>query len=249
MKIFSSELGHNYQTYTFGYAQYGKINRQDSLTDIYDSGYLPYSGAKDARDVFYMSRSARVPLLDFVPSSENRRIAKKFDGMFEKKRIPFSQFTINEAFLSFCLGYFASRHGEFVMPRERLQFILDSGLITTVVEYRQNNQPAAYVLEVERGEMCHFWFSFYDPQFAKQSLGIWLMLDCIRSAKERSIEQYYLGTVYGKKALYKTNFKPLHWWTGQNWNADIAALRNRAANDDERIVDLVDEWKESKKLF
>lgn len=249
MKLFQSELGHNYQTYTFGYAPYAKISRQDSLPEVYEKGYLPYTGAKDSKDVFYMARGARVPLGDMVPTSENRRIAKKFDGQFEKKRVPFSRFHIDEPFLKFCLAYFAAQHGEKVMPRERLQMILESGLISTVVEYFEDGKPAAYVLEVERGEMGHFWYSFYDPRFAKQSLGIWLMLDCLRSAKEREVEHYYLGTVYGKKALYKTNFKPLEWWTGQEWSADVDKLRERSRTDEERVMPLVDEWKKNKKLF
>ncbi len=248
MKLFASELGHNYGTYTFGYAQYAKIGRQDSLPEVYEKGYLPYSGSAQARDVFYMSRSSRIPLEGFSLSSENRRIAKKFDGRFEKSRIPFSQFNCDEKFMKFCLDYFTSQHGGRVMPRERLQFILGNGLISTIVTYTEKGQPVAYVFEIERAELCHFWFSFYAPQFAKQSLGIWLMLDCIRNARERGIEHYYLGTVYGKKALYKTNFKPLEWWNGGDWS-HVEELRERATHDDERTLALVDEWKKSKTLF
>lgn len=248
MKAFSSELGHNYGTYTFGYAQYAKIHKQDSLPEVYEKGYLPYSGSPDAKDIFYMSRSSRVELGSFVMSSENRRVAKKFDGQFEKKRVAFGQFTLDEAFLKFCLGYFSSQHGR-VMPRERLQFILGCGLITHINVYSAHGRVAAYVLEIERGEMCHYWFSFYAPEYAKQSFGIWLMLDCLRAAAERGMEYYYLGTVYGKKALYKTNFKPLEWWSGEEWVDDVSLLRSRSKADDERVVSLVDEWKKERKLF
>jgi arginyl-tRNA--protein-N-Asp/Glu arginylyltransferase len=51
------------------------------------------------------------------------------------------------------------------------------------------------------------------------------MLDCIRSAKAAGLKHYYLGTVYGEKALYKTNFEPLEWWDGKSWSKDIALLK------------------------
>ena len=197
----------------------------DPLTFIYESGFLPYSGAKGLQGIFYSARSARVVLPDFSPSSENRRVGRKFDGMFTKERAPAHSFNFGETFYDFCLAYFAKRHGPDVMPRERLETIIESGLLTDVVTYRNDKNVAAYVLEVSTGTMAHFWFSFYDLSLVQQSLGLWLMLDCIRDAKERGAAHYYLGTVYGGKALYKTNFSPLEWWDGSGWNQDVARLK------------------------
>src|SRR5581483_11424330 len=70
----------------------------EPLEQIYAQGYLPYSGAKDSRDIFYSGRSARVVLVDFKLTSENRRIAKRFDGAFEKKIIPFAEFIPDDHF-------------------------------------------------------------------------------------------------------------------------------------------------------
>ena len=97
--------------------------------------------------------------------------------------------------------------------------------------------------------MAHYWFSFYDLSLVHQSLGMWLMLDCIRDAKARGIEHYYLGTVYGAKALYKTNFEPLEWWSGNAWSADTVKLKARARADDGCITPLMDEWKQELKKF
>ena len=205
---------------------YAEREAGDSLEILYAEGYLPYSGAQGLRDVFYNARSARVMLNEFSITSENRRIAKKFDGQFKKERVPFSQFSPTEDFYEFCLGYFAQHHGPQAMPRGRLTTILYSGLITSVLIYRSTHTPAAYVLEVEDGMMGHFWFSFYDLSYTKQSLGLWLMLDCIRSAKERGLSNYYLGTVYDESARYKLNFKPLEWWDGNSWSRDTERLKH-----------------------
>lgn len=249
MKIFSSEFGHNYGSYTFAYAHYAKREAGDSLAQIYDLGYLPYSAARGVTDTLYMARSGRVPLGIWKMTSENRRIAKKFDGTFEKKRIPVSEFTFDETFYSFCLDYFAQRHGEKTMPRERLELILTCNLISTIVEYTQAGKVAAYAFEVSDGIIGHYWFSFYDLTLVQQSLGLWLMLDCVRDAQAAGLTHYYLGTVYGEKALYKTNFEPLEWWTGQGWSTDLKALKERGRTDNTRVISLMDAWKEDQKLF
>lgn len=249
MRFFSSELGHNYETYTFGYTNYCECEASDSLAEIYDRGYLPYSGAQEAKDTFYMARSARVDLQKFERTSENRRIAKKFDGAFEKKRIPFAQFEITEEFLKFCLAYFAARHGERAMPKERLLYILNLNLITNIMIYHTEDKPVAYVFEIEDGEMAHYWFSFYDLSLAQKSLGLYLMLNCLEDAKKRGQKHYYLGTVYGEKALYKTNFTPLQWWDGAKWNANLALLKELSRGDVERHISSADMWKKNQRLF
>jgi arginyl-tRNA--protein-N-Asp/Glu arginylyltransferase len=205
--------------------RYIEREEDDSLEAMYSSGYLPYSGAAGVQNIFYSARSARVVLPEFKLTSENRRIAKKFDGQFTKERIPKANFAATEDFWRFCLTYFATKHGERAMPRARLETIMQSRLVNTVVVYKKDALPVAYVLEVEDGSMGHFWFSFYDLSYAKQSLGLWLMLDALRDAKERGLTHYYLGTVYGEKARYKLNFIPLQWWDQDNWNSDIKTLR------------------------
>ncbi len=198
--------------------------RDDSLESLYERGYLPYSGAVGVDNIFYSARSARVVLSKFEPTSENRRIAKKFDGQFTKEVLSGPP---KEDAVDFCLTYFAQKHGERAMPRERLAQVFKS--VTTTTIYRSSSSSTvAYVLEVAEDKMAHYWFSFYDLAYARQSLGLWLMLDAIRGAKDRGLEYYYLGTVYGEKALYKTNFSPLQWWSGESWSNDIRALKELA---------------------
>lgn len=198
----------------------------DSLEKLYGLGFLPYSGAVDVDGVFYSARSARVVLPQFELTSENKRIAKKFDGQFTKETI--SGPPGEEAF-DFCLAYFAQKHGERAMPRERLMQVFKNVTHTSV--YRTATDPVAYVVSVEGRGFAHYWFSFYDLTLVRQSLGLWLMLDAIRDAKAHGLEHYYLGTVYGAKALYKTNFEPLEWWDGGKWNNDVSALKALSRED------------------
>lgn len=201
------------------------LREGESLEELYERGFLPYSSSRGLHGVFYSARSARVILPRFEMSSENRRIAKKFDGQFSKRRVPISELAADEDFYAFVTGYFAKRHGPNAMPRERLELIVTSGLVSECLIYQAQGRTVGYVLEVQAGSARHYWYSAYDLELARQSLGLWLMLDTIRDAKEAGTTHYYLGTVYGQKALYKTNFGPLEWHDGSAWSADIARLK------------------------
>jgi hypothetical protein len=203
----------------------------EPLASLYERGFLPYSGTAGLKNVFYDARSARIVLEEFGLTSENRRIAKKFDGRFVCERVPLTQFAADAVFYDFCLAYFSAKHGPQAMPRARLETIMTSGLVTDILIYRDEAQPVAYVLEVSDGAMGHYWFSFYDLAYAAQSLGLWLMLDALRQARARGLEHYYLGTVYGPKALYKTNFEPTQWWDGSQWSRDVARLKEQSRRD------------------
>ncbi len=249
MRFFSSEVAHNYGTYTFAYAQYAQLEAGDRVSEAYAKGYLPYSGSKGVEHTLYMARSARVLLKEFHLTSENRRIAKKFDGRFTKERTALAIFDADETFYTFCLDYFKNRHGGATMPRERLEYILGSGLISHIITYRFEGVPVAYVFEMREGSAAHYWYSFYELSLVQQSLGLWLMLDGVRDAHADGLEHYYLGTVYGEKALYKTNFEPLEWWDGAAWQRDIKLLRERGRSDSDRVIHLMDAWKKHEHFF
>ncbi len=250
MKKFSSEFGHNYRNYAFGYANYCLKEKGDKISDLYASGHLPYSGSPGIKNVFYMARSARVPLKSFSLTSENRRVAKKFDEKFLYKLFKIQDFDIKDKkFISFCTEYFAKRHGPSVMPKERILTILQSGLITHIAAYYKNKKPTAYVFEVSDDLITHFWFSFYNLDYLHQSLGMGLMLNSARMAKERGIEYFYVGTVYGEKALYKTAFKNIEYWGGDAWIHDIKKIKALSRTDNDRAIQLIDAWKNDVEMY
>lgn len=245
MKRFKSEFAHSYATYSFGYCEYAVLERGEGLHEAYDEGFLPFSGSPDIKHTLYMARSARIDLKKFTPSSENRRIFKRFDGKLQRNVFSFTKFdTKDPLFQSFCLEYFAKRHGERVMPLERFDTILNAGFITHIVEYTDaDGVIVGYVFLCNDDTMSHFWFSFYDLAYAYQSLGLWLMIDCARMAKEDKKRHFYVGTVYGEKALYKTNIDSLEFWDGETWKDDVRALRALGKSDEKRIHDGISLWK------
>lgn len=236
MKLFASEFGHSYETYSFAYSLYAEREEHDSIEAIYEKGFLPYSGSRGLKNIFYMARGTRAYIRDWKPTSENRRVLRFFDGIFEKKIHKVEDIRNNEQFFNLCISYFNLAHGG-AMPRERLELILDSGLVTSIVEYSKDNEPQAYLLLVETEHISHYWFSFFKEEYIKSSLGMWLALDHIRSFSQSGGTYFYFGTCYAEKALYKTNVEPLEFWNGREWVQDTPLLKALCRSDTKRHID------------
>ena len=252
MRFFSSELGHEYaKTYTFGYCNYGVLEPGDDISDMYASGYLPYSGSPESKGMFYMARSARIYLPEFELNSECRRVAKKFDGTFSRKAVPLRDFDVTEEFITFWLDYFARAHGPSVVSRERVKLWLDFGIITHIGIYKdESDNVAAYTLEVADDVITHDWYQSWSREYDKSSLGMWLLIDIARTTKARGAQYYYCGTAYSENS-YKSNLPALEFWNGTEWNKDTnnKRLNERLKTDGQRQVSFLDEWKQKHPLF
>jgi len=230
MKLTRNEFGHDYTTYRFGYCEYATYEKGDRVADIYEKGFLPYSATPEvtAKGVFYMARSARVRLREFEFTSENRRIGKHFDGMFTFRILTIPEAKKDSRIRALFLEYFRKKHGDIVMPPARFDAIMDTPLPLRVFIYEKDGELVAAALEVFGETFGHFWFSAYDLDYVKQSLGMWLMLDGAQRAKEAGRSHYYIGTVYGARALYKTNLRPVEFWDGISWNTNLNLLKKLA---------------------
>lgn len=248
MRFFSSEFAHNYGTYSFGYCNYCEYESGDSLSSVYNKGYLPYSGSCDVWSTFYMARSTRIALQSWEPNSENRRVTRKHEDAFERTKYVKNDFNIDDNFKKFCLNYFEEHHGKHTMPKERLEHILEENALTHIVEYTENGELAGYVFLAEDSEMTHVWFYFYSPELTKGSFGMWTLINEALVAAEANKKHFYIGTAYGDKSKYKMNFSNLEFWDGGEWVQDKKnkEVKARIKNDHLELVDSTDDFKKSK---
>jgi arginyl-tRNA--protein-N-Asp/Glu arginylyltransferase len=245
MERFRSEFGYSYGSrYAFGYAEYLKLEGGEDAGPAYAQGYLPHSADPAVRDLFYMARSVRVPLASWKPSSENRRIERKFADRFSYDLLTADELARDPLFRDSFLGYFSRTHGEEVMRAERLDGILATLLPLRGVRYRDqaSGLVAGYVLEVALKDAVHYWYSSFEHELAGTSFGMWLMLDAVRRAGEEGRAYAYLGTAYGAKGKYKTNLEPLEFWDGTGWRNDPKLLARFIEEDAGRQVPFGDRF-------
>ncbi|GAA5221635.1 hypothetical protein [Membranihabitans marinus] len=241
MKIFYSEFVKDYSSYTFSYAPYAIYEPSVDFSEIYANGFLPYTGNIELNHyLYYMARSIRISLKDFAPSSENRRVGRKFEAYtFEKTLTPIADFDIeNEEFLKFCSDYGAARFKGGAMPVDRLLYILRSPLLTHILTYSYEGENLGYIFLCKDDKMMHYWFSFFSlTEFSDLPLGKYLMLETILYGQEQSLDYCYLGTCYGQHSLYKVrDFKAVEYSEGQVWSSDVKTLKLRCKADDEAVV-------------
>ena len=203
----------------------------DDFDHIYEEGFLPYSTKKEPLNLFFQARSARVYLPEFEPASENRRILRKFQDTFTHESISKPTEEHVKQYQDLFLSYFKKRHGDSTMPEWRYQSFFKRNYPISLEIYKKNGIPTAMILLLEGEKMSHFWFSAYNLDYVHQSLGMWLMVDIALKRKAEGKEYLYLGTVYGDKALYKTNFPSLEWWDETNWETDTKKLKKIARED------------------
>ena len=90
-----------------------------------------------------------------------------------------------------------------------------------------------YVLVYHNKNIMHYWFSFYDVKYLNDfPIGKFIMEKVIFYAKKNKMSFIYLGTCYGKKALYKVrDFKGIEYFDGNKWESNIKNLKELCKND------------------
>ena len=78
MRLLFSEYKSDYNHYIFPYAIWAIPEENEKASDIFAKGFLPSGGDLNR---YYMCRHVRVRLSEFSPSSENRRILRKGQGI------------------------------------------------------------------------------------------------------------------------------------------------------------------------
>lgn len=241
MNIFYAEYIKDYSSYTFSYVPYAVFQSADEMAQIYNAGFLPYTGnIKLNHYLYYKARSVRIDLKSFEMGSENRRVNRKFESYkISAEWIPVDEFDIeSEGFISFCTEYSRQRFKGGEMESDRLDYILRSPFLTDVLEFQIEGQTAGYVFISRNEEFAHYWYSFYDLEdFQELPLGKYMMMEVIRQAKEMGLQHCYLGTCYGPHSLYKIrDFKGVEFQDGSQWSTDTKQLKSWCKSDDEVMV-------------
>ncbi len=238
MRTFFSEYQINYATYTFGYAVYCLQEHANEAPGIYARGFLPYTGDITLPyNLFYLARSVRVNLEHFRDSSENRRVDHKVRSLGITVTISeIHDVDIeNAAFIAFCTQYADARFAGGTMDAQRLRYVLTRSSASHILTFSRGNTIVGYVIACITSEMLHYWYAFFDVTYLRSHcLGKWMMWRTIHWAKEQGLRDVYLGTCYGRKALYKVrDHRGCEFFDGAGWNCDLKHLKTLCRSDDD----------------
>ncbi len=244
MKLLFSEAQPDYSHYIFPYAIWAFPEPGETPADLFNAGFLPSSRQLDR---FYLCRQVRVVLGKFTPSSENRRILRKGEGVAVTV-CPRAEFEFTPARREFCKRYTDARFGVGGMSYDRLDSLFNSPVTTHVLIFTEtvtNMEVGLATLYIEADRMVFYYYAFYDLAHANHNLGMYMMTSAAKLFSESGAGQLYLGSCYSANALYKTQFSGCEFFNGYRWSENLEELkfileRQQRSNPDQHLLECED---------
>jgi hypothetical protein len=233
MKLLFSETEADYTRYLYSYVVWALPEAGETSADLFNAGFLP---SAKGLEQFYLCRNLRVDLAQYKPSSENRRILRKGEGI-AMKLLPRAEFDFSESRKNFCLRYAEMRYGANVMPLERLELVFNSPLATHIMVFFDAATGADIgfvVLYLDAPRVAFYRYSFFVLEHPNRSLGLYLMTTAINHFQEQKFTHVYLGTCYSERALYKTQFAGVEFFNGFRWSQNLDELKFQLRRDQKK---------------
>ncbi len=224
MKLLFSEYKSDYNNYIFPYAVWAFPEPGEKPSQFFARGFLPASRTFER---YYLCRHVRIELARFSPSSENRRILRKGDGI-RCRLLPREQYEYTPARRAFCKKYADIRFGRDVMTDERLDSLFSTPITTHVLVFEDSengSEIGVVTLYLEENELAYYYYAFYDLRYYPRNLGMFMMTSAVALFAEMGIKYAYLGSCYSRNALYKTQFRGAGFFNGYRWSDNIDELK------------------------
>jgi arginyl-tRNA--protein-N-Asp/Glu arginylyltransferase len=224
MKLLFSEAKPDYAYYIFPYAIWAFPEPGETPADLFNAGFLPSSRQLDR---FYLCRHIRVALGKFTPSSENRRIMRKGEGV-AVTLVPRAEFEFTAARREFCKRYTDAKFGAGGMNYERLDSLFNSPVTSHVLLFTETatgTEVGIATLYLEGDRLAFYYYAFYDLAHANRSLGLFMMTTAAKLFAKRGCGHLYLGSCYSDSALYKTQFAGFEFFNGVRWSENLEELK------------------------
>lgn len=248
MKLLFSETRADYPNYIFPYAVWAFPEEDETPGDFFDNGFLPSSRDLDR---FYLCRQVRVDLSKFQPSSENRRILRKGEGIVPRL-ISRSDFEFTSERREFYKTYADIKFGKDVMSYERLDALFKGKITSHVLMFtdtRTQAEVGTVTLYLEPSKLAYYYYAFYDLNYYSRNLGMYMMTAAAGFFADQGLKFLYLGSCYLSNALYKTQFPGAEFFNGFRWSPDLEELKFLIHRDSKEQHQHLLESEEYRRLF
>jgi len=126
-----------------------------------------------------------------------------------------------------CLSYAGQKFAPGAMTADRLDGLLAAKIVSHVLVFSDTDAKDVGIvfLYLHELELAFYYYAFYDLNYFKQSLGMYMMTAAVIELQKRSFKHVYLGSCYSKNALYKTQFQGAQFFTGFRWSDNLEELK------------------------
>ena len=174
MKLLFSETTPDYAHYLYPYVVWAFLEPGETPADAFDAGFLP---GNPEMERFYLVRNLRIPLREWKPSSENRRILRK-SASIRLELIPKSSFPDTPERRARWISYADERFGQGIMHAQRLDRLMAGLVISHLLQATDAETGAELgtaLLHPAAPPVAYYYYAFYDLSDRSRTLGISLM--------------------------------------------------------------------------
>lgn len=224
MKLLFSETTPDYAHYLYPYVVWAFLEPAETPADAFHAGFLP---ANPALDRFYLVRQVRLPLTDWKPNSENRRLLRKSSHLtaqlFSK-----ADFPDTPERRTGWLAYAEQRFGPGIMPPERLQRLMDGPVISHLLHFTDpaGTEIGTVLLHLQAPRVAYYYYAFLNLDSSGPNPGMLLMTRAAEWFAQAGFHHLYLGTCVTPRARYKLQFDGMEFFNGFRWSTNLAELRH-----------------------
>ena len=161
----------------------------------------------------------RIPVDKFEMKRSQRRIWKRNQDLQVNKIAPL----FNDETYNLYDQYISRRHADGDMyppePEQFKSFLVESREETIFYEFRQQQSLVAVAVADQLEDGLSSIYTFFDPDLAKLSPGVFTILWQIEKAREMNLQYVYLGywIKQSQKMNYKIEYKPLELFLKDHW--------------------------------
>lgn len=239
MRLHFRESSVDYGHYSFPYRVLAERENGESLSSIYEQGFLPASNdAAEEKELFYLARSLRLDLQNLAYDKKRRYLQRRGqEAGLQTKNCSIKELTERHPdWLELSISWTKDRFDHPYMTSSRLNHVLRHSFLSEAIATYCEAELVGVTLLPQDLASAHYWFVFYNPNWSPdRSLGKWILGDCARHYKELGLDYLYLGTCYTTKAAYKFQgiSSGVQFYEGSAWSNSIDELQKRLRSDEE----------------
>jgi hypothetical protein len=225
MKLLFSEAVPDYAHYLYPYVVWGFLEPGETPADAFAAGFLPGTPQLER---FYLVRQLRVPLAEWKPNSENRRVLRKAEPL-RCELIPRAEFDYSAARRAEWLAFAETKFGAGVMPGERLDRLMNGRVISHLLQFTDTATGAeagTALLFLEEPRVAFYYYAFYRLTPETKHVGMAMMTRAVERFAQAGWAHLHLGTCYSERALYKAQFEPMEFFNGFRWSRNLEELKH-----------------------
>ncbi len=165
-----------------------------TIDEMYQGGFV---ATRLGKGVFNQINSVRIPLTNFKPNSENRRILRKSENL-QTQLVSLADFEYRWEIGKTAKDFYDTKFEKGIITVNKVKEMFtdsEKSNMNSVFVFTQDGKHVGYCLALETENIVHYSYPFYDiAKVRDNGMGMAMMMRAILLAQKSGKEYIYLGS-------------------------------------------------------